>query len=90
MFAGSFAAGRGEICQRPCAAVADAILAASAALPARPAEVNSATGQAASGEVEDYVLMSLGNQLWYDNGGGNPTNTYDGLFDSGEATVRRA
>jgi uncharacterized repeat protein (TIGR01451 family) len=47
----------------------------------------SATGQAASGEVEDYVLMSLGNQLWYDNGGGNPANAYNGLFDSGEATV---
>ena len=52
-----------------------------------PAEVDSATGQAASGEVEDYVLMSLGNQLWYDNGGGNPANAYNGLFDSGEATV---
>ncbi|MBX3010759.1 MAG: hypothetical protein KF832_04595 [Caldilineaceae bacterium] len=44
------------------------------------AEVSTPTGLALSGEVEDYVLMSLGNQLWFD------TNN-NGLFDPGEVPV---
>ena len=50
-------------------------------------EVAQATGPAKSGEVEDYVLMSLGNQVWFDDGNGNPTFAYDGLFNNGETTV---
>ena len=47
---------------------------------------NSPTGEAQSGEVEDYVLMSLGDLLWYDNGagGGTPNN---GILDGGETGV---
>ncbi len=53
---------------------------------------NSPTGLARSGEVEDYALMSLGNQLWFDNGNdgaGNfiSANSNNGRFDSGEDAV---
>jgi hypothetical protein len=32
-----------------------------------PAEVQSGTGTAYSGEVEDYVLATIGDRVWYDN-----------------------
>jgi len=41
-------------------------------------------GTAETGEVEDYVLMSLGNRVWFDNGAGNANN---GKFDSNEQAV---
>ncbi len=50
------------------------------------------TGLARSGEVEDYALMSLGNQLWFDNGNDGSgnfvlANSNNGHFDSGEEGV---
>ncbi len=32
-----------------------------------PAEVQSGTGTAMTGEVEDYVLATIGDRVWYDN-----------------------
>jgi len=46
-------------------------------------DVGDHVGSAATGEVEDYVLMSLGNQIWLDDGTGNSTAN-DGIFDLGE------
>ena len=48
---------------------------------------NSPTGLATSGEVEDYVLMSLGDFVWRDNGGGNVTNGNNGRVDAGETGI---
>ena len=44
------------------------------------------TGEAYSGEVEDYALMSLGDFVWKDNGagGGTPNN---GIKDGGEVGI---
>ena len=33
-------------------------------------QVMSPTGEAETGEVEDYVLMSLGDTIWLDDGAG--------------------
>ncbi len=48
---------------------------------------NSRTGAAVSGEVEEYLLMSLGDRLWLDDGNGNAAKAYNGLFDTGELAV---
>ncbi|HFQ94343.1 MAG TPA: isopeptide-forming domain-containing fimbrial protein, partial [Anaerolineae bacterium] len=46
----------------------------------------SPTGQAPNGEVEDYVLMSLGDTVWFDNGaGGGIAN--NGIMDGAEAGI---
>ncbi len=43
------------------------------------------TGVAASGEVEDYVLMSLGDTIWNDNGGSVGAGAVNnGVQDAGE------
>jgi len=49
-------------------------------------QIDDTTGSARSGEVEDYVLMSLGDTVWMDNGigGGTPDN---GLLDGGEQGI---
>ncbi|MEM7531643.1 MAG: SdrD B-like domain-containing protein [Chloroflexota bacterium] len=51
---------------------------------------NAPDGLADSGEIEDYVLMSLGNLVWLDNGAGNgpDTNTANnGIVDGTEAGI---
>ncbi|MBW7882049.1 MAG: DUF11 domain-containing protein, partial [Caldilineaceae bacterium] len=48
---------------------------------------NSPLGKAASGEVEDYILNSVGDQLWIDDGGPNLLNAANGRFDAGESPV---
>ena len=48
---------------------------------------DSPTGVATVGEVEDYVLLSLGNTVWWDNGAGGGTPN-DGLDDAaGESGI---
>ena len=48
----------------------------------------SPTGLAPGGEVEDYVLLSLGNLVWRDNGqGGNAGTGNDGMFNDSEVGV---
>ena len=49
-------------------------------------QATTPTGEAPNGEVEDYVLMSLGDTVWRDNGtgGGVPNN---GVQDGGEPGV---
>ncbi|MCG3209108.1 MAG: hypothetical protein FOGNACKC_02727 [Anaerolineae bacterium] len=51
-----------------------------------PNEANTPIGLAPSGEVEDYVLLSLGNLVWRDDGsgGGTPNN---GIIDGGEQGI---
>jgi hypothetical protein len=51
-----------------------------------PGEASEPTGLAASGEVEDYVLMSLGNTVWLDNGQGGGIGN-NGKLDGGEAGI---
>lgn len=55
-------------------------------LSANAGEVTSPDGQAATGEVEDYVLMSLGNRVWLDDGTGGGT-VNDGLLNGSEAGI---
>jgi len=43
------------------------------------------TGKATSGEVEDYILMSLGNTVWEDNGPGTEPN--NGVQDPTEPGI---
>ena len=45
----------------------------------------SPTGPALTGEVEDYVLMSLGNLVWIDNGAGVAGIANNGIIDGGES-----
>ncbi|MBC7233671.1 MAG: DUF11 domain-containing protein [Chloroflexi bacterium] len=47
-------------------------------------EATTPTGQAPNGEVEDYVLLSLGNRVWLDNGVGTTNN---GIQDPGEPGI---
>jgi len=51
-----------------------------------PGEALTPTGLANSGEVEDYVLLSLGNRLWFDDGSGGGVAA-DGVQQSGEPGV---
>ncbi|MCP5089621.1 MAG: hypothetical protein GY949_01720, partial [Gammaproteobacteria bacterium] len=44
------------------------------------------TGPAETGEVEDYVLMSLGDRVWRDNGDGSGTGN-NGIQDGGESGI---
>ncbi|RLC82016.1 MAG: hypothetical protein DRJ03_19580, partial [Chloroflexi bacterium] len=46
----------------------------------------SYTGLAADGEVEDYVLMSLGNFVWHDNGSGSGVRN-DGALNGSESGI---
>ncbi len=62
--------------------VAD-VLYVRARLASNAAEIAAPTGEASSGEVEDYVLMSLGNTLWLDDGTGGGTPN-DGILNGGE------
>ena len=52
-------------------------------------DLADSTGLAYSGEVEDYVLMSLGNQVWLDDGNGGATsaNIDNGILDAGESGI---
>jgi len=50
-------------------------------------EVSAPTGTASNGEVEDYVLMSLGNLVWRDNGAGAGGVANDGVKQAGESGV---
>ncbi|MGQ9493458.1 MAG: SdrD B-like domain-containing protein [Anaerolineae bacterium] len=47
-------------------------------------EATTPTGQAPNGEVEDYVLLSLGNRVWRDDGVGTTNN---GKQDGGEVGI---
>ncbi|MBN1584568.1 MAG: DUF11 domain-containing protein, partial [Anaerolineae bacterium] len=47
----------------------------------------SYTGLANDGEVEDYVLMSLGNVVWLDMGGGAGGIVNDGAMNGSEAGI---
>ena len=49
-------------------------------------EADTAGGQATTGEVEDYVLMSLGNRVWLDNGLNSGTSN-NGVQDGGEVGI---
>jgi len=49
-------------------------------------KVTSPNGVAISGEVEDYVLLSLGDTVWHDNGDGTG-GANNGLLDGSEAGV---
>ncbi|MCB0187983.1 MAG: carboxypeptidase regulatory-like domain-containing protein, partial [Caldilineaceae bacterium] len=51
-----------------------------------PGEASEPTGSAQSGEVEDYVLMSIGNTVWLDNGEGGGTAD-NGILDGGEQGI---
>jgi len=52
-------------------------------------EVTMPTGEATSGEVEDYVLMSLGDTVWLDNGAGSTggSDADNGMQDGTEAGI---
>ena len=50
-------------------------------------EVTLPTGRASNGEVEDYVLLSLGNLVWHDNGAGADGVANDGKKQSGESGI---
>ncbi len=47
----------------------------------------SPTGMAASGEVEDYALMSLGDTVWLDNGEGTGGTSNNGIKDGSEPGI---
>ncbi|OQB28039.1 MAG: Serine-aspartate repeat-containing protein D precursor [Chloroflexi bacterium ADurb.Bin180] len=49
-----------------------------------PRQATEPTGQAPNGEVEDYVLLALGNRVWRDDGVGTTDN---GRQDGGEAGI---
>ncbi len=51
-----------------------------------PDEASQPTGSAQSGEVEDYVLMSLGNTVWLDNGQGGGVAD-NGILDGSEQGI---
>ncbi|MEM7531354.1 MAG: SdrD B-like domain-containing protein [Chloroflexota bacterium] len=54
------------------------------------ADVVNPVGLAPTGEVEDYVLLSLGNLIWNDNGAGtedNPGVANDGIVNGTEAGI---
>ncbi|HFQ94828.1 MAG TPA: hypothetical protein ENK32_12500, partial [Anaerolineae bacterium] len=50
-------------------------------------QATSPTGQAPNGEVEDYVLMSLGDTVWFDNGAGATGVANDGIMNGSEAGI---
>ena len=50
-------------------------------------EVSAPIGTASNGEVEDYVLLSLGNLVWHDNGAGAGAIANDGVKQAGESGV---
>jgi len=51
-------------------------------------DVTGPDGQATTGEVEDYVLMSLGNTIWLDDGAGaGSANADNGIQDGTEAGI---
>jgi len=56
---------------------------------ANSGEVTEPTGEATSGEVEDYVLMSLGDTVWLDNGAGSTggADANNGMQDGTEAGI---
>lgn len=49
-------------------------------------EATTPTGQAPDGEIEDYVLLSLGDTVWFDNGTAGGTAN-DGILNGGEAGI---
>ncbi|NKQ35254.1 MAG: isopeptide-forming domain-containing fimbrial protein [Chloroflexi bacterium] len=49
-------------------------------------EATNPDGQAPNGEIEDYVLMSLGDTVWFDNGAGGGTAN-DGVMNGSEAGI---
>jgi len=51
-----------------------------------PGQANTPTGPANSGEVEDYVLLSLGNLVWRDDGSGGGIRN-NGIIDGSEAGI---
>lgn len=47
-------------------------------------QATTPTGQAPDGEIEDYVLLSLGDTVWFDNGAGTAN---DGVLNGGETGI---
>ena len=54
---------------------------------ADPNEATTPNGPANSGEVEDYVLMSLGDTIWLDDGAGSAAGYNNGIQDGSEAGI---